>query len=48
MQRYVFPEELEALLHYNGFAVTARYGDWDESELTGESRLLICVCRRSQ
>ena len=36
------------LLNYNGFAVTARYGDWDESELTGESRLLICVCRRSQ
>jgi SAM-dependent methyltransferase len=48
MQRYVFPQELEALLHYNGFAVTARYGDWDESELTDESRQLICVCCKSQ
>jgi hypothetical protein len=48
MLRYTFPKELEALLHYNGFTVTDRFGDWDGGALTGESGQLICVCRKTR
>ena len=44
--RYNFPQELEALLHYNGFTVVERYGDNDASPLTRESRRMIYVCRK--
>lgn len=44
--RSYFPQELENLLHYNGFAIEARYGDWDFSLLTDESPMLIFVCTK--
>jgi len=43
--RQFYPQELEALLHYNGFKITARFGDFDESLPTQESAQLILVCR---
>jgi SAM-dependent methyltransferase len=45
--RYFFPQELEALLHYNRFEILERYGDWDRSPLTNESQIMIFVCRTS-
>lgn len=42
--RYVFPQEIEALLHYNGFAVQARFGSWQREPLTATSREMIFVC----
>lgn len=44
--RYTFPQEMEALLHYNGFQVLEKFGDWDSSPLTGTSRNMIFVCKR--
>ena len=44
-RRLVFPQEMESLLHYNGFEVVDRYGDYDFSPLTGDSRMVIHVCR---
>ncbi len=44
--RYTFPQELEALLHYNGFAVAARYGSWQQEPLVADSREMILVCRK--
>ncbi len=44
--RYTFPQELETLLHYNGFTVVERYGNTDSSPLTNDSRMLIYVCRK--
>jgi len=44
--RYVYPQEMEALLHYAGFEVVERYGDSDLSPLTNESRFLIYICRK--
>jgi hypothetical protein len=38
------PQEMEALLHYNGFRVLARYGDWLGSPLTGEGYEQIYLC----
>jgi SAM-dependent methyltransferase len=42
--RYVFPQELEALLYYNGFTILEQYGNWDGGPLTAESRTVILVC----
>ena len=44
--RFTFPQELAALLHYKGFSVLRRYGDWDLSPLTSASRSIIVVCRK--
>ncbi|HEX7737674.1 MAG TPA: class I SAM-dependent methyltransferase [Ktedonobacteraceae bacterium] len=44
--RYIFPQELEALLYYNGFQVRARYGSWQQEPLTAASRSMIYVCQK--
>ncbi len=44
--RYVFPQEMEALLFYNGFDIRACYGDWQQGPLTAPSRQMIYVCQR--
>ena len=44
--RYVFPQEMEALLFYNGFEIRACYGDWQQGSLTATSREMIYVCQR--
>ena len=43
--RQFFPAELEALLHYNGFAIEACYGDFDRGPLQPESESQIYVVR---
>jgi len=44
--RQFFPEELAALLHYNGFAVTGRCGDFAGGPLEAGSATMILTCRR--
>jgi SAM-dependent methyltransferase len=44
--RYTFPQELEALLHYNGFSIIRQYGDWNLEPLTAASPSIIVVCRK--
>jgi SAM-dependent methyltransferase len=44
--RYTFPQELAALLHYNGFAILRQYGDWNEEPLGATSPSIISVCRK--
>lgn len=44
-QRLFFPQELAALLHYNGFTIVDRYGDYDRQPLAEEHRLMILVCQ---
>jgi 2-polyprenyl-3-methyl-5-hydroxy-6-metoxy-1,4-benzoquinol methylase len=43
--RFTYPQELEALLHYNGFQIVNQYGDWDKSGLTTKSEEIISICR---
>ena len=45
--RYTFPQELAALLHYNGFSIERQYGDWDMEPLGATSPSIISVCRKS-
>ncbi len=44
--RHFFPQELEALLHYNGFKVVEAYGDADFSPLTADSSNIYYVCQK--
>jgi len=43
--RLVYPQEMAALLHYNGLAIREAYGDWDRQPLTGQSQRMIYVCQ---
>ncbi|MFQ5933027.1 MAG: class I SAM-dependent methyltransferase [Dehalococcoidia bacterium] len=42
--RMHFPQELEALLHYNGFKIEAKYGDYDETPFTPSANVQLTVC----
>jgi SAM-dependent methyltransferase len=42
--RYIFPQEMEALLHYNGFKVLHCYENWNLNPPTDESRVLVYQC----
>jgi SAM-dependent methyltransferase len=44
--RYTFPQEITALLHYNGFTIIRQYGDWNEEPLCATSPSIISVCRK--
>ena len=42
--RFTYPQELEALLHYNGFQVIQQYGYWDKQMLSAASPSIISIC----
>ena len=44
--RYVFPQEMEALLFYNGLQIRSCYGTWQQEPLTASSPSMIYVCQR--
>ncbi len=44
--RYVFPQEMAALLFYNGFHILSCYGNWQQKPLTATSPSMIYVCQR--
>ncbi len=44
--RYVYPQEMEALLYYNGLQVRASYGSWQQEPLTAASPSMIYVCQK--
>jgi len=43
--RFMYPRELEALLHYNGFQIVRQYGEWDKNDLAVGSEHIISLCR---
>jgi SAM-dependent methyltransferase len=45
--RYVYPFELEYLVHMAGLALVDRYGDYDLGPLTNESERMIVIARRT-
>ncbi|MEE2788137.1 MAG: class I SAM-dependent methyltransferase [Myxococcota bacterium] len=45
--RYFYPEELRALLHYNGFEIVEEFGDFEGAPLEAESDSFVVVCTAS-
>lgn len=43
--RFTYPQELQALLHYNGFEILQQYGHWDLQSLFPASPSIISVCK---
>jgi len=43
--RWIFPQELLALLAANGFRLERRNGDYSGGDFTSASRLQVCQCR---
>jgi ubiquinone/menaquinone biosynthesis C-methylase UbiE len=43
--RMFFPQELNALVHYNGFSIEAKYGDYEDTPFGDSSYKQIAVCR---
>jgi SAM-dependent methyltransferase len=43
--RWIFPQELSALLAANGFRLERRDGDYSGGDCTGTSRLQVCQCK---
>lgn len=43
--RQFFPQEMEALLHYNGFEVTDLFGDWSGGPLVAGSDVMVWHAR---
>jgi SAM-dependent methyltransferase len=44
--RYVYPQEMEALLYHSGLRVHTSYGSWQQDPLTADSRSMIYVVQR--
>ena len=42
--RFTHPQELEALLHYNGFQIIRQYGNWEKQALAVSSPSIISIC----
>jgi 2-polyprenyl-3-methyl-5-hydroxy-6-metoxy-1,4-benzoquinol methylase len=43
--RFTHPQELEALLHYNGFEVVEQYGNWNKEVVSPSSPSIISICK---
>ena len=43
--RFTYPQELEALLHYNGFQIIEQYGDWEKAPLSTSGPSIISICK---
>jgi hypothetical protein len=43
--RQFFPQEIDALLWYNGFLIEHKYGSFDEGEFSSESPKQLILCR---
>jgi 2-polyprenyl-3-methyl-5-hydroxy-6-metoxy-1,4-benzoquinol methylase len=43
--RFTHPQELEALLHYNGFQTVQQYGNWNREALSASSPSIISICK---
>jgi 2-polyprenyl-3-methyl-5-hydroxy-6-metoxy-1,4-benzoquinol methylase len=44
--RFTYPQELEALLHYNGFQIVRQYGNWNKEPFMAGSPSIITICKQ--
>jgi SAM-dependent methyltransferase len=46
--RMYFPQELDALTKYNGFAIEKKFGDYDRTPFTAQSEKQIIICSATE
>jgi len=46
--RMFFPQEIDALLHYNGFSIEQKYADYEGHPFDDSSRRQVIVCTASE
>lgn len=44
--RMYFPQELDALLYYNGFIIDHKYGNFNEEPFNSDSNMQIIICHK--
>ncbi len=44
--RILFPKEIDAILKYNGFDIVKKFGDFDRSEFSKDSKTQIIICKK--
>lgn len=44
--RIFYPQEIDALLHYNGFEILEKWGDFDKSPFHSDSPKQLILCRK--
>lgn len=45
--RMWFPQEIDAIVEYNGLEIEKKYGNYDESPFRGDSPKQIVICRKA-
>jgi 2-polyprenyl-3-methyl-5-hydroxy-6-metoxy-1,4-benzoquinol methylase len=43
--RFTYPQELKALLYYNGFQSLHQFGNWNKEALSASSPSIISICK---
>ena len=43
--RFTYPQELEALLHYNDFQIIQQFGNWSKERPSSSSPSIISICK---
>lgn len=43
--RMLFPQEIDAILHYNGLKIDNKYGNYNETPFSSDSNFQILVCQ---
>lgn len=46
--RMFFPQEIDALLHYNGFVIEHKYADYEEHPFDDSSHRQVILCTASE
>jgi hypothetical protein len=46
--RMWYPQEIDAVVTYNGFEIENKYGNYDESPFRGDSPKQIVICRKAR
>ena len=46
--RMYFPQELDALLKYNGLRIKEKFGNWDREVFRPDSKHQLCFCTTTE
>jgi SAM-dependent methyltransferase len=45
--RYTMPQDMESILHYNGFSIVEKYADYDGTPVTEDQPATVFICEKA-